>query len=147
MTINRWDPFRNVTALQDRINRLFDDAFPGANLIEEDMCSWRPVVDVFNTDPSIIIHVELPGVRRQDITVDVKGIHLTIKGERKTNQEISEECCTCQERAFGIFQRSFTLPNQIDPDKIKAKFKDGVLEIEVPKPLEETPRKISVNVE
>ena len=146
MTTVRWDPFRNVTSLQDRINRLFDDAFPTA-LLEEDACSWRPAVDIYHTEGFIIIHVDLPGVRKSDITVDVKGNRLTIKGERKCTTEINEEACTCRERAFGSFARSFILPDQLAPDKVKAKFKDGVLEIEVPIPAEEKPKQVSVRVD
>ena len=146
MTTVRWDPFRNVSALQERINRLFDDAFPGTNLAEEDHYSWRPAVDIFDTEQSIIILADLPGIRKQDIIVDVKGNRLTIKGQRKSLNDIDDNCCTCRERVFGSFLRSFILPEHMAPEKISAKFKDGVLEIEIPKPFGEKPKQISVDV-
>ena len=147
MTIVRWDPFRNVTALQERINRLFDDAFPGTNLSEEDNYSWQPAVDIFDTDKSIIIFMDLPGISKENIIVDIKGNRLTIKGERNPVHAIDENFCTCRERVHGAFQRSFLLPEHIVPEKISAKFKEGVLEIEIPKPVKETPKQISVRVE
>jgi HSP20 family protein len=149
MAIIRWDPFRNVATLQDRINRLFEDSFPRSRDIDEDisMCEWKPSVDIYETEEGIVIKAELPGVNKEDVSVEVKNNILTLKGERFVDKEIDEDKYYRRERCFGTFHRTFTLQDTVLPDKIKAKFRNGVLEIEVPKPEEEKPRQISVNVE
>jgi len=149
MAIIRWDPFRNVATLQDRINRLFEDSFPRSGDIDEDisMCEWKPSVDIYETEEGIVIKAELPGVNKEDVSVEVKNNILTLKGERFVDKEIDEDKYYRRERCFGTFHRTFTLQDTVLPDKIKAKFRNGVLEIEVPKPEEEKPRQISVNVE
>jgi HSP20 family protein len=149
MAIIRWDPFRNVATLQDRINRLFEDSFPRSRDIDEDisMCEWKPSVDIYETEEGIVIKAELPGVNKEDVSVEVKNNILTLKGERFVDKEIDEDKYYRRERCFGTFHRTFTLQDTVLPDKIKAKFRNGVLEIEVLKPEEEKPRQISVNVE
>ncbi len=149
MAIIRWDPFRNVATLQDRINRLFEDSFPRSRDIDEDisMCEWKPSVDIYETEEGIVIKAELPGVNKEDVSVEVKNNILTLKGERFVDKEIDEDKYYRRERCFGTFHRTFTLQDTVLPDKIKAKFRNGVLEIEVPKPEEEKPRQISVNVQ
>ena len=149
MTIVRWDPLRNVAALQDRINRVFNEAFAGSKDFEDEvsMSAWRPAVDIYDTDSAIVIKAELPGIEKDDVSVDVKGNVLTIKGERSFDKEIKEENYYRKERSIGKFQRSFTLPESINPEAIKANFKNGVLEIEVPKPEGKKPKQISINVE
>jgi len=149
MAIIRWDPFRNVATLQNRINRLFEDSFPRSRDIDEDisMCEWKPSVDIYETEEGIVIKAELPGVNKEDVSVEVKNNILTLKGERFVDKEIDEDKYYRRERCFGTFHRTFTLQDTVLPDKIKAKFRNGVLEIEVPKPEEEKPRQISVNVE
>ena len=149
MAIIRWDPFRNVATLQDRINRLFEDSFPRSRDIDEDisMCEWKPSVDIYETEEGIVIKAELPGVNKEDVSVEVKNNILILKGERFVDKEIDEDKYYRRERCFGTFHRTFTLQDTVLPDKIKAKFRNGVLEIEVPKPEEEKPRQISVNVE
>ncbi|MBA3019084.1 MAG: Hsp20/alpha crystallin family protein [Proteobacteria bacterium] len=149
MTIVRWDPLRNVATLQDRINRIFNEAFADSKDFEDEvsMSAWRPVVDIFDTNNAIVIKAELPGIKKDDVSVDVKDNVLTIKGERSLSKEIKEENYYRKERSFGKFQRSFTLPEAIEPAGIKANFKNGVLEIEVPKAEEKKPKQISINVE
>ena len=149
MTIVRWDPLRNVATLQDRINRMFNEAFASSKDFEDEvsMSAWRPAVDIFDTDNAIVIKAELPGIKKDNVSIDVKGNVLTIKGERSFDKEIKEENYYRKERSFGKFQRSFTLPEAIKPEAIKANFKNGVLEIEVPKPEEKKPKQISINVE
>ena len=149
MTIVRWDPFQNVSALQDRINRLFDDAFPRSGDIDDDMsaCAWRPTVDIYYTEEALVLKAELPGVDKEDVAVEVKDNILTLKGERKTDQTIEEESYLRRERSFGTFSRSFNLRQNINPELIRAKFKNGVLEVTVPKPKEEQPKQVVVNVE
>ena len=149
MTIVRWDPFQNVSALQDRINRLFDDAFPRSGDIDDDMsaCAWRPTVDIYQTEEALVLKAELPGVDKEDVAVEVKDNILTLKGERKADQTIEEERYLRRERSFGTFSRSFNLRQNINPELIRAKFKNGVLEVTVPKPEEERPKQVIVDVE
>ena len=149
MTIVRWDPLRNVANLQDRINRMFNEAFTTSKGFEDEvsMSSRRPAVDIFDTENAILIKAELPGIKKDDVSVDVKNNVLTIKGARSFDKEIKEENYYRKERSFGKFQRSFTLPEAIDPAAIKANFKNGVLEIKVPKPEGKMPKQISINVE
>ncbi len=149
MTIVKWEPFRGVAVLQDRINRVFEDAFPTTRETDDEiaMCSWRPVADIHKTDHGIVVQAELPGVKKEDVSVEVKENVLIIRGERKTDESIKEEDYFRRERCFGSFNRSFTLNEAIDPDKISAKFKDGVLKITIPEPEENKPKQITVNVE
>jgi HSP20 family protein len=149
MSLVKWDPFGTVSSLQGRINRLFDDAFSSRAGADDtlSMGSWSPAVDIYDRSDAIVIHAELPGVKKEDISIEVKQNVLTLKGERVATQEVREESYYRRERSFGCFQRSFTLPEMVNPDQIKAKFKDGVLEIEVPKPEEAKPKQINVKVE
>lgn len=149
MTIVRWDPFRNMSTLQDRINRIFEETASRSRDydVEVSQCDWRPVVDIYDSEKAIIINAELPGVTRDSITLDVKENILTLKGERKSDEEASKENYYRMERCFGTFERAFTLPSTVDPAKISANFKDGILKIEIPKPEEKKPKQISINVE
>ena len=149
MALVRWDPFRNVATLQDRINRLFEDAFPRSRDIDDDvsMCAWRPAVDIYETENGLVLKAELPGVKKEDVSVEIKDNILTLKGERVEDKRVDEDNYYRRERCFGTFQRSFNLEQNIQPEKIKAKFKDGVLEVEIPRPEEEKPKKISVSVD
>jgi len=149
MSVVKWDPFGTAAALQGRINRLFEDAFPNRPGLDDplSMGAWSPAVDIYDRQDAIVIHAELPGVNKEDISIEVKHNILTLKGERIDNQQIREENYYRRERVFGCFQRSFTLPEMVNPDLIKAKFKDGVLEIEVPKPEQAKPKPVSVKVE
>jgi HSP20 family protein len=128
---------------------MFEDSFGRARDPENEMssCSWRPPVDIYETEDGIVLAAELPGVGKENISVEVKDNILTLKGERTANQNIMEKSFYRQERCYGTFQRSFTLQQNIQPNLIKATFKDGVLEIEIPKPEEEQPMQISVKVE
>jgi HSP20 family protein len=149
MTIVRWDPFRNMSTLQDRINRIFDETTSRSQDydVEVSQCDWRPVVDIYDSEKAIVVNAELPGVSKESITLDVKENILTLKGERKSDAEVSKENYYRMERCFGTFERAFTLPSTVDPGKITANFKDGVLKIEIPKPEEKKPKQISINVE
>ncbi len=149
MTIVKWDPFRNVAALQDRINRIFDESFSRTADLDDDisMSAWKPLVDIYETDEAIILKAELPGIKKEDVSVEVKDNVLTLKGVRTEEKEIKEKNYYRKERAFGTFSRAFNLQHRIQPDNIKARFKDGVLKIEIPKPEEEKPKQITVKVE
>ena len=149
MTLIKWDPFRDVETLQNRINRMFEDSFGRTQAPDDEMnlCAWRPPVDIYETENGIVLAAELPGVVKEDISVEVKDNILTLKGERTANPNIKGKKFYRHERCYGTFQRSFTLQHDIQPNLIKATFKDGVLEIEIPKPDEEQPKQITVKVE
>ena len=149
MTLVRWDPFRGVSALQDRINRLFDESFSQTKTLDDDvaLCAWKPAVDVYDVDDAVVFKAEFPGVRIEDVSVEIKDNVLTLKGERFVDPEIADENYYRKERCFGTFHRSFTLRSAVKPDQIKAKFADGILEVEIPKPAEEKLKNISINIE
>ena len=149
MTIVRWDPFKDVATLQDRINRLFNESFGQTRDLEDDMkaCAWRPAVDIYEAENEIVLRAELPGIRKEDIAVEVKDNLLTLRGERFPDPDISDEKYYRREICFGTFERSFTLREIIKPEQIKATVRDGVLNISIPKPDVEVPRQVSVEVE
>jgi HSP20 family protein len=149
MAIVRWDPFRDVATLQDRINRIFNESFGGSRDLNDEvgLYDWRPPVDIYETDDGIVLKAELPGINKEDVSVEVKDNVLTLKGERLLDPDIKDENYYRKERSFGKFNRSFSLQEQIKPDLIKASFKDGVLTVEIPRPEEEKPKQVTVNID
>ena len=147
MQLVRWNPRRNLLSWPFRIDRLFDDFFQPTLSAEEgvSMWNWHPVVDIFENDDHVVIKAELPGVDKKDISVDVKDRILTLSGERSSDSEVKEDNYYRKERSYGKFERSFTLPADVDPDKVKADYKDGILQIEIPKPEEHKPKQITVH--
>jgi HSP20 family protein len=150
MAIVRWEPFRDLVSIQDRMNRLFDDAFRGIGRTGSDedyaAASWAPAVDIFEQDGNIVLKAELPGVESKDVDVRVENNVLTLRGERRFENEVKRENFHRIERSYGSFGRSFTLPNVVDVEKIKAEFKDGVLRMTLPKKEEAKPKQISISV-
>jgi HSP20 family protein len=149
MTLVKWDPLCDAEKLQNRINRMFEDSFGHTRNPDDEIsqCAWRPLVDIYETDNGIVLMAELPGVGKENISVEVKDNILTLKGERAANQNIPKKKFYRQERCFGTFQRSFTFQQNIQPSLIKATLKDGILEIEIPRPAEKQPKQITVKVE
>ena len=149
MTIIKWEPIKNIAILQDRINRLFDDAFPRPAQEEEDFseCDWTPLVDIHGSEQGVVVQVDLPGVAREDVSVEVKNSQLIIQGHRSAPAAVSDDQYYRRERVCGTFRRTFALRSRIAPDSIEASFKNGVLTIVVPEPQDETPKKISVNID
>jgi HSP20 family protein len=149
MAIARWDPFRDVAALQDRINRIFNESFGRSRDVDDEVSlyDWRPPVDIFETDDGIVLKVELPGIGKDDVSVEIKDNVLSLKGERLLDPQIKDEHYYRKERAFGKFHRSFSLQEPIKPDLIKATFKDGILTIEIPRPEEEKPKQVTVKID
>lgn len=149
MSLVGWDPFSNIATLQDRINRLFEDAFPRAAQEEEGLtaCAWRPLADIFETESGVVIILDLPGVDKKDVSVEVKENVLTIKGDRCVEQAADDNKYYRRERTFGTFQRSFAMRGAIAPEKIRATFKNGVLRIELAKPEQEKPKQVSVDID
>jgi HSP20 family protein len=152
MSIVRWEPFRDLVSLQERMNRLFDESFRsrGTGAGQEDDWalggSWAPAVDIYEQDGNIVLKAELPGVDPKDTELRVENNVLTLRGQRKFDHEVKKENYHRVERAYGAFTRSFTLPTVVDTEKIKAEYKDGVLRVVLPKREEAKPKQISINV-
>ncbi len=138
MAIIRWDPFREMTQVQSQLNRLVDQVWGGRQE------SWLPAVDVFDKNDAVVLKAELPGMDPDDIQIEVDDNVLTIKGERKFEEEVEEERYYRVERRFGSFQRSLALPQGVQADKIQANYEDGILTITVPKAEEQKPKRIEV---
>ncbi len=146
MAIVRWDPFRDVMSLQERMNELFERTMRRRADEEEGLAprAWSPAVDIYETDEKMVIKAELPGLKKEDIDIEVRDNTLTLKGERKFEKEIKQENYHRVERAYGSFQRSFTLPSTIKQEAIEATFKDGILEVSLPKAEEVKPKKVEI---
>ena len=148
MALIRWDPFREISTLQERMNRLFSEMARRSPIAEEETIqgAWIPPVDIYETGDSIVIKAELPGISKEDITLEVKENTLSIKGEKKFEKDVKEESYHRVERSYGAFQRAFALPSTVQQDKVKAKFRDGILEVTLPKAEEAKPKQIKVDV-
>jgi HSP20 family protein len=147
MELMRWNPARSLFNPSSRFDDLFNSFFWPTRAAEDTqgLWNWNPAVDVYENDHAIIVKAELPGVDKDQITVDVQGRTLTLKGERKTETETKEENYYRRERSYGHFERAFTLPAEVDPETVKAEYKDGVLKVEVPKPEAQKPKQITVH--
>lgn len=147
MELMRWNPMRDVFGFGHPMNHLFDDVFRPVAREDGGLSMWNgyPTVDIYDNDENIVITAELPGINKTDIVIDVKDRVLTLKGERSFDNEVKEEKYYCRERTFGKFQRAFRLPADVDPEKISADYKDGILKIDIPKPEEQKPKKITVH--
>jgi len=148
MAITRFDPFRDMAVLQDRMNRLFNDSFQGRGHQDDLMNrgTWTPAVDIYEVEGALVLKAELPDLRREDIDVNVENNTLTIRGERKLGSEVKQESFHRIERAYGTFVRQFTLPPTVDAVKIAAEYKNGVLTVTLPVREEAKPRSVKVEV-
>ena len=144
MAIVRWDPFRELTALQTEVNRLFSRAGGGGEVAERQ--SWTPSIDVIETDDGIKLKAELAGMDPEDISIEVQDNVLTVSGERRFEEEVKEDKYYRIERRYGSFSRSLALPQTVDETRIEAKYENGVLEVSVPKAEIARPKKITVSV-
>jgi HSP20 family protein len=131
MKIVRWDPFQELLAMSNRLNRTVDE--PHTPRAEDSFGTWAPPVDIFERQDHLIIRAEVPGVPMEDMDVRIENGVLTLHGERKRGTDLQEENAHRMERVYGAFTRSFTLPTTIDAEKVAASYKDGVLEVTVPK--------------
>ena len=147
MAVIRWTPFQDLAAVQDRMNRLFNEFH---NRHDDDVMTrgaWVPPVDIFeNGNKELVIKAELPVMTREEIDVTVENQTLTIRGEKKFNHEIKDEQYHRVERTYGAFSRSFSLPSTVDVTKVSADYKDGVLTVTLPLREEAKPKQIKVEV-
>ena len=140
--ITRWDPFREFSTLQDRMNRLFRDSFSEGREEALTTGSFAPPVDVYEDEHSVTLNIEVPGIEEKDIDVRVENNTLTVHGERKFEKEEKEENFRRVERQYGSFTRSFTLPNTVDAENIQANYDKGVLKVHLAKKAEAKPKQI-----
>ena len=147
MNINRLDPFSDISAVRDRINRLLEEAqAPAAEARHATSRVWRPLVDIYETADDVEVFLDLPGLDRDSIDVQLTGENLVVHGERLPLKREGGHYVHV-ERPEGAFQRSFTLGVPVDPDKVQASYRDGVLTITLPKAEAVKPRKVQVKAE
>jgi len=141
--MDRWNPLREMLSMQSRLNRMMGDTF-GRSYDEPDYGHWMPPVDIREEEDCFVIQAELPGFQSKDIDIQFENGVLTLAGERRFEKEDQKQNYHRIERAYGRFTRSFTLPSGVQGDKVSAAYKEGILEVLVPKAEESKPRKITI---
>jgi len=144
--ITRWDPVNTLARFQDEMTRFFEEPMLRGFRTPTSLTVWTPPVDIFETENELVLKAELPDMNEKDIDVRVEGNTLTLSGERKYEKEFKEENALRMERYFGTFSRTFTLPNTVKLEAIKAEYKHGVLTIKLPKLEEAKPKQIKIAV-
>jgi HSP20 family protein len=144
--MSRWEPFRELSDIQQEMNRLFDAFFGRPTTVQAGERLWVPLADMWETRDDLYVAFEVPGVKEKDISVSITGDLLTVKGERKWDKELKEENFHRLERVYGRFERSVPLPVPVQADKVKATYRDGVLEIRLPKAEEVKPKEIKIDI-
>jgi len=142
---SRWEPFRGAATLQEQVNRLFNDVFE-RNQNESSLSTWAPAVDIYETEQELVVKADLPDVDPKELDIRVENNVLTIRGERKFEKNVSQDNYLRVERTYGAFSRSFSLSNTVNPEAIKAEYRNGVLSLAIPKREEAKPKQIKVNV-
>ncbi len=145
--IKRWEPFGELFSLRDDIDRLFDEYF-GKSPEKADGALWYPALDISETEDGYQIEMDVPGIPKDDIKLSLRDNQLTISGERKSEKKEESKDKTYHriERYYGKFQRTIALPNEVDANKIKAEYKDGVLKISLPRAEKSKPKEIKIDV-
>ena len=144
-SITRLDTFQGLSGLQEQVNRLFDTSFPGRS-DNSALTTWAPAVDIYETENELVVKADLPDINEKDLDVRIENNTLTIRGERKFEKKVTEDNYLRVERTYGSFSRSFSLPNTVNSEAIKADYKNGVLTVELPKRAESKPKQVKVNV-
>ena len=142
MQLVRWDPFQDLVTMSNRLNRRLNDSYTPRT--EDSFGAWAPPVDIFERQDHLVIRAEIPGVKMEDMDVRIENGVLTLHGERKQETEVKEENAYRMERIYGMFTRSFSLPTTVDAAKITATYKDGVLQVTVPKVETAKPKKVEI---
>ncbi len=146
-SVGQWDPFAEMADMHRQMDQVFGEFFgPTPFRMAATEALWSPLVDVHETQDGILLQVELPGVKQEDIQVSIEGGTLTLKGERKREAEVKEDQCHRIERSYGRFERTVLLPSVVDANRVRATYRDGVLEIQLPKKEEAKPKEIKVEV-
>jgi HSP20 family protein len=144
--LTRWEPLREFSTLQDRMNRLFRETQGNGQDESLTSSSFAPAVDVYEDEHNVALKIEVPGIDEKDIDVRIENSTLTVHGERKIEKEEKEENYRRVERQYGSFTRTFNLPPTVDAEKVQADYDKGVLKITLPKKAEAKPKQIKVNV-
>jgi len=144
--LTRWEPFREFSTLQDRMNRLFRETQGTTQDESLTSSSFAPAVDVYEDEHNVTLKIEVPGIDEKDIDVRIENNTLTVHGERKIEKEEKEENYRRVERQYGSFTRTFNLPPTVDAEKVQADYDKGVLQITLPKKAEAKPKQVKVNV-
>jgi HSP20 family protein len=145
-TITRWDQARGSTALQNQVIRLFEDNFIRDHSGHADLATWAPPVDIYETENELVVKADLPDLEEKDIDVRVESNTLTIRGERKFDKDVNEDNYLRVERSYGSFTRSFSLPNTVSSESIRAEYRNGVLTLHMAKREESKPKQIKISV-
>jgi len=147
MALARWNPNRDMMSVRDEMSRVLNEVFGRGASDESAWVSgaWTPPVDIYETDEALVMKAELPGFSKDDIGIELKENTLVIKGERKHEDEVKEGNYHRMERSYGAFQRAFMLPMTVDQEKVKASYKDGILELRLPKVQAAQPKRIAVS--
>ena len=145
-TTARWEQSRGSTSLQDQVNRLFEDNFIRDLSGQADLATWAPPVDIYETEHELVVKADLPDLQDKDIDVRVENNTLTIRGERKFEKDVNEDNYLRIERAYGSFTRSFSLPNTVSPENIRAEYRNGVLTLHLAKREESKRKQIKISV-
>jgi HSP20 family protein len=147
MASNPWDVMRELATMQDKMNRIWGSVYDRGHEDVTSRGAWLPPVDIYETDgKEIVLKAEVPGLKRDDIDLTVENNTLTIKGQRRRDDSVKEDRYHRVERVYGPFSRSFTLPNTVDPGRVRAEYRDGVLTVSLPLREEARPRQIHVEV-
>jgi HSP20 family protein len=144
MNLVRWNPFGEMSLLQNHMNRLFDTALQGWSGESNGTTSWIPAADIYESENELVVNLDLPGIDPTAVDVCVENNVLSIRGERQFDEKQNKENFHRVERPYGPFARSFTLSTAVDPDKIRANFKAGVLSITLPKAETAKPKRIQI---
>ncbi len=145
-TITRWDESSGLRSLQDQVNRLFEGNFTHDRSGHSDLATWAPRVDIYETENELILKADLPGLQDEDIDVRVENNMLTIRGERNFEKDVNEDNYLRVERAYGSFTRSFSLPNTVNSESVRAEYRNGVLTLHMAKREESKPKQIKISV-
>jgi HSP20 family protein len=145
-TTARWEQSRGSTSLQDQVNRLFEDNFTRDRSGHADLATWAPPVDIYETENELVLKADLPDLQDKEIDVRVTNNTLTIRGERKFVKDVNEDNYLRIERAYGSFMRSFSLPNTVSSENIRAEYRNGVLTLHMAKREESKPKQIKISV-
>jgi HSP20 family protein len=145
-TIPRWDQSRGSTSLENQVIRLFEDNFIRDRSGHADLATWAPPVDIYETENELVVKADLPDLEEKDIDVRVENNTLTIRGERKFEKSVNEDHYLRVERAYGPFTRSFSLPNTVSSENIRAEYRNGVLTLHMAKREESKPKQIKISV-
>lgn len=139
----RWDPFKELLSLRDEFDRIFKEYFIRPENVDE---GWFPMADMKEDSENVVVNVEVPGIKKEDIKVTIRGNQLVVTGERKFEKEKKDETYHRIERSYGKFQRIITIPVEVDQSKIKATYENGILSITLPKTEKEKPKEIEISL-